>query len=584
MVIDYFKGGLLVTRLSRIATQSFMFLLLSALSVPGYAQIKALVVLKNDQTFQRLHRAHLARTKFAFRSVVRSNSDVRVVESLEHLKTVVVEVKTEAELQDLMKNTLQANSEIAIVEKEVWHPLPGPVRQRYLHPVSHADLRRDIMPSSDFDLSTMTPAQPWGIAMVKAPAAWEKSNKGALARMLVLDTGIDRDHPAIKENFENGKDFIGDGQTPYAYFDGNGHGTHTSGTVAGVELAAGFTGVAPKAKLLMGRVCSSLGCPNTSIAQGINWGIAEKVDGINMSLGGAFSTPAEKTAVEAAEKAGVVVVAASGNSCTATGAGCTPVSFPAALPTAIAVGAINSELKKTEFSQYGPELDVVAPGAAVISTVPVGTGRMSKVHIGSADQMVLVNSTSFTGAKDVTEAMKNSLVFAGLGKPEDFAKVNVQGRFALVQRGEIKFIDKVQNAINAKAAGVVIFNNTVGLTQGALTQDGSVLPVPVAMIEQTIGQNIVTQLQSGAVVEASIQTEKSDYASFDGTSMASPHVAGVVALIKSANKKLSPAQVRQIFKTTSTAMTPNDQNQYGAGLVNAEAAVNAAVTMAGELN
>jgi serine protease len=521
----------------------------------------------------------LARAKSPFRSLVRSNVDVQVVDSLKHLKTVIVEVKNEDELQVLMKNVIQGDSEIAIVEKEIWHPLPEPIRQRYLHPSS----QRDSLPSFEFDVVSMAPTQPWGIAAVKAPEAWVQSNKGEFARMLVLDTGIDKDHPAIIGNFESGKDFIGDNQAPYDYFDGNGHGTHTAGTVAGAELASGFSGVAPKAKILMGRVCSSLGCPNTSIAQGINWGIAQKVDGISMSLGGAFSTSAEKAAVEAAEKAGVVIIAASGNSCTATGAGCSPVSFPAALPTAIAVGAINSELKKAEFSQYGPELDVVAPGAAVTSTVPVGSGRMSKVLVGAPDKKVLVNSTSFSGAKDVTEPVVNSLVFVGLGKPEEFAKVNVQGKFALVQRGEIKFIDKVQNAIKAKAAGVVIFNNTAGLTQGALTQDGSVLPIPVAMIEQTVGQEIVTQLQAGTEIEASIQTEKADYASFDGTSMATPHVAGVVALMKSVNKKLSPAQIRQIFKTTSTALGPNDQNQFGAGLVNAEAAVNAGMVMMGEL-
>lgn len=551
---------------------------MSVFSVQGFAQFKALVVLKNEQTYQRMHHAYTARSATAFRMAARTSADVKIVDSLEHLKTVVVEVATEADFQELLKNSSQPNSELAVVEKEIWHPLPEPVRQRYF---LQALFRNSVFPAEA--MASSEPVQPWGIAAVKAQGAWTASAKGANARILVLDTGIDKDHPALKDNFENGKDFIGDSQMPYAFFDGNGHGTHTAGTVAAAEMAAGFTGVAPKAKILAGRVCSALGCPNTSIAQGINWGIQQKVDAVSMSLGGPFSTNAEKAAVQAAEQAGVIIVAASGNSCTASGAGCTPISYPAALPTAIAVGAVNSELKKTEFSQFGPELDVVAPGAAVISSVPMGTGRNSKVLIGIPGSLALVNSVSFTGAKDATDPEKNTLVYAGLGKPEEFAKINAQGKFVLIQRGEIKFIEKVQNAINAKAAGIVIFNNTAGLTQGALTQDGSVLPVPVAMIEMNVGLEVAKQLQAGEVIEASIQTEKSDYASFDGTSMATPHVSGVVALIKSANKKLSPAQVRKILQTTATPLGPNEQNQYGAGLVNAEAAVNAAMTMSGEL-
>ena len=55
--------------------------------------------------------------------------------------------------------------------------------------------------------------------------------------------------------------------------------------------------------------------------------------------------------------------------------------------------------------------------------------------------------------------------------------------------------------------------------------------------------------------------------------MATPHVVGVAALVRAANKSLTPAQVRALLKATATKLSPNDQNQLGAGLVNAEAAV-----------
>jgi subtilisin family serine protease len=62
--------------------------------------------------------------------------------------------------------------------------------------------------------------------------------------------------------------------------------------------------------------------------------------------------------------------------------------------------------------------------------------------------------------------------------------------------------------------------------------------------------------------------------------MATPHIAGVIALIRSANKTLTPAQIRDLIKNTATPLTPNDLNQYGAGMVNAQAAVAGAMAMA----
>jgi subtilisin family serine protease len=70
---------------------------------------------------------------------------------------------------------------------------------------------------------------------------------------------------------------------------------------------------------------------------------------------------------------------------------------------------------------------------------------------------------------------------------------------------------------------------------------------------------------------------QTNYSSFDGTSMATPHVAGVVALMKSANKALLPNQVKQILMGTASPLSPNGNNELGAGLVNAKLAVEAAL-------
>lgn len=517
--------------------------------------------------------------------------------SLDNVNAMVLKTKNVSLL-----NSLKNHPEVLSVEAEYFFPAPKPVNGFKMQKVSYFEGAFKKKKTTDNGQAGVPefregPATPWGILAVKAGDAWRQSSAGKNARVLVLDTGIDANHPALAANFEKGRNFTQNaaGVTEEAaYDDEEGHGTHCSGTIAGAfNEANGFTGVAPKAKLLMGKVCSAEGCSSVAVVEGINWGIQEKVDVISMSLGGPVGSSAERTATQNAEKAGVMVVAASGNGADDPsyspdkrdpkcgggffGNSC-GVSFPAAFPTVYAVGALNDQLVKTNFSQWGPELDITAPGAAVVSSVPRGTGRDSKVKMIVNGQEREVKSSAFSGTELIPNAVIKDLVAVpGVGKPEDFTQVSVTGKFALVKRGEIKFADKVKNAIAAGAAGVVIYNHSPGLMQGALSEDGSVIPYPVVMVEQTTGDALVAELANGATVAASITLSASDYASFDGTSMATPHVAGVAALVRSANKRLTPAQVRTLLSATARTLTPNDTNQYGAGVVQADAAVRQAV-------
>lgn len=521
---------------------------------------RVIVIMKDKESFKSAHMAYKMKGSYAlkgFKVDGMSNSglsavDGQVEDSLENLNTLIIDTKTESEIEKL-----KANPSVAYVEKEIFHEAPRPVKGF-------------LAKASPKQQQKVGQSTPWGILAVKAPQAWNASKQGLGSRVLVLDTGIDANHPSLKGNYERGQDFTGN-SSGADVTDTIGHGTHVAGTIAGVLDKSGFTGVAPKAKILAGRVCAANGCSNVAIAQGINWGIQQKVDVISMSLGGMWSTPAERDAVSKADKAGITVVAASGND------GSARVSYPAALSTVIAVGATDINNKKADFSQYGPELAVVAPGVAVVSSVPMGTGREASVTIAVGNKAGKVNSSTFQGAKEILTPETNTLVPVGLGKPEEFAKVNVKGKYALVARGEIRFSEKVDNAIKAGAAGIVIYNNAPGLIQGALTEDGSVLPVAVFMIEQTVGQELVKQIAAGQSVQATLQTIATDYSPFDGTSMATPHVSGVVALMKAANKSLTGAQVKAILKQTAVPLGPNTANEYGSGLVDAEAAVNAAL-------
>lgn len=586
-------------------------LIASLILLASFAQAKDryLVLFKSEQGFKAME-SYFTRTEAA--------SEMQ--KSLPYIQGLVLKT-TNKNLIDRLKT----HPEVALVEAEKFTPVPKPVNGFKIARVSVRESlpgRRALargqqtvapqLPSQEPGPSTPEfkagDSTPWGILAVHAGEAWAQSGAGSRARVLVLDTGIDERHPAIAANFEKGRNFVAgdDGHTNDAdYADLEGHGTHCSGTILGVyNEQTGFTGVAPQAKLLMGRVCGAEGCSNVAVAEGINWGISEKVDVISMSLGGPSGSSMERQAVTKADQAGIVVVAASGNGADAenyspdkndpkcgSGGFFSPnlcgVSFPAAFPTVVAVGALNSDLTRANFSQWGPELDVTAPGAGVLSSIPMGTGRESVVELelndSNTDAVVRkpIKSAAFSGTELFQTPVYTSLVaIPGLGKAADFAGLDLTGKFALISRGEITFAEKVKNAIAAHAAGVLIYNNAPGLMQGALSEDGSLVSIPVVMIEKEEGLALVAALAQGAKAMASVATVASDYAQFDGTSMATPHVAGVVALMKSANKKLTPAQVRRILTATAKPLAPNDTNQFGAGIVQADLAVKQAVETA----
>tara|TARA_B110001454_G_scaffold213372_1_gene231442 strand:- start:24286 stop:25914 length:1629 start_codon:yes stop_codon:yes gene_type:complete len=473
---------------------------------------------------------------------------------LSALNTSVVKDLTTSQIESLKKN-----SNVLFVEKEVKRPLPFKVGL----------FKKPILNDQAFRFFEQD--RPWGISAINTGITWNVTSGGAGARVLVLDTGIDRDHPAVRPNLENARDFVGDDQVGYAYKDTVGHGTHVAGTIAGVLEKSGFSGVAPTAHILAGRVCAEDGCSNIAIAEGINWGIEQKVDVISMSLGGIWSPMAERLAVKAAYDAGITLVAASGNDGNGT------VGFPAALPECIAVGAVDSKMHRAEFSQYGPELAVVAPGVEVTSSVPLGSGREALLKVSTdATNFTKIKGASMQGSKTELKPLTGDLIYAGLGSKDEFKAINAEGKIALIKRGELKFVEKVENAIEAKASAVIVFNNEPGMLNGMLTEDGTEMAIAAYMVEQTVGEALLKQLQTGSV-QAQHVSLITNYASMNGTSMATPHVSGVVALMKSVNKALTPAQVKQILMDTAKKVSDDTENQTGAGVVQADMAVRAAL-------
>ena len=510
---------------------------------------RVLITLKDNASFNKTHLAYSTKGKrwaggldLGVQSKVVGNLDT----VLPSISSMIIDIDNDAQLEALKNAPGVVN-----VEKEIFYAEPKP---------AYGVMLGDALVPGNLGVGT-----PWGIHAVKAEKAWAASNsQGQGARVLVLDTGIDAKHASLANNFEKGRDFI---SSEVGYLDTNSHGTHVAGTIAGVLDDSGFVGVAPQAKILAGKVCDG-GCSSFAIVEGILWGIEEKVDVISMSLGGAFPNPSQQKAIQQAIAAGIVVVAATGNDGTGN------VSYPAAFPGVIAVGAIGDDMKKTSFSQFGPQVSVVAPGANVYSSVPTGTGRAAKTVVNNGQVSVDVASNALAGSSDVMNSLTGELVDVGLGKPENFAGLDLTGKIALISRGEIAFGDKVKNALKAKAAGVVIYNNEAGALKGTLGLDeGKTIGIPAFSIEQSVGLDLVAEIKKGSVVTSTLTTIATNYSAFDGASMATPHVSGVVALMKSLNKSLTAAQVKDLLEKTTIDLAHNTKLEVGAGLVDAEAAV-----------
>lgn len=205
---------------------------------------------------------------------------------------------------------------------------------------------------------------PWGISRVNAHNAWSVT-EGAGVKVAVIDTGINYDHEDLKDNYAGGVDFTYEMTGP---MDGHGHGTHVAGIIAAARNGKGVVGVAPKAKIYSVRVLASNGSGDrSSVIEGIEWAIKNGMQVINMSLGSPEKTEAQEKAIKAAYKAGIIIVCSAGNR------GPDGVmSYPGRYPETIAVAASDKRDKVAYFSSRGKEVDVIAPGASIISTTMDG--------------------------------------------------------------------------------------------------------------------------------------------------------------------------------------------------------------------
>ncbi|HVR40587.1 MAG TPA: S8 family serine peptidase, partial [Thermoanaerobaculia bacterium] len=183
---------------------------------------------------------------------------------------------------------------------------------------------------------------PYGIDLVHARDAWAAGRLGGTINVVVIDTGVDYRHPELAAIFQGGKDLVNKDDDP---LDDQGHGTHVSGTIAAADNTVGVVGIAPQVRLWSAKVLGPDGSgTNDNAIAALDWIIAKKeqLGGnwiLNLSLGSSDSDPATAEAFQKAVDAGLFIVAASGNESIAGLPA--PVSYPAAYPGVIAVGAID---------------------------------------------------------------------------------------------------------------------------------------------------------------------------------------------------------------------------------------------------
>lgn len=211
---------------------------------------------------------------------------------------------------------------------------------------------------------------------IEAPEAWRAGYTGKGVRVAVLDTGADFTHPDLAGQVVDRKDFVTDGGDAVDHF---GHGTHVAATIAGTGAASHGQrrGVAPDAKLVIGKVLDDTGSGEDSgIIAGMEWA-ATRADVINMSLGGSYaddgSDPLSLAVDTLSKQTGALFVIAAGNS-----GG--PISAPGSASTALTVGAVDSADHIADFSSRGPLIntgvakpELVAPGVDIVEARAAGT-------------------------------------------------------------------------------------------------------------------------------------------------------------------------------------------------------------------
>ncbi|WP_345241942.1 S8 family serine peptidase [Pontibacillus salipaludis] len=377
------------------------------------------------------------------------------------------------------------------------------------------------------------------------------SYTGKGVKVGVIDTGIDYTHPDLKKNYKGGYDVVDLDEDPMETLETQGEPTLHGSHVAGIIAADGkLKGMAPDAELYGYRALGPGGIGSSvQVIAAIEQAVEDGMDIINLSLGSSVNGPDWPTsiAVNQAVDMGVAMVISNGNS----GPGEWTVGSPATAVKSIAVGASTPPIQ-----------------------IPYLYDSLSRKAIPVAPMM---------GSVPWDLRKTYSIASAGLGIQ---ISNNLRGKIALLERGEITFTEKAMMAQKAGAVAALIYNNEDGKLQGAI--EGEVT-IPVASLTKQQGKWLKKKIaDTNNWLDTKYQTHEDTIASFSskgpvtwnwdikpdivapgvaisstvpggykdlqGTSMAAPHVAGALALLKEAHPDWGPDKLKAALLSTATVL------------------------------
>ena len=271
----------------------------------------------------------------------------------------------------------------------------------------------------------------WGMSKIGAPMAWDTA-RGSSVKVAVVDSGVDLDHPDLvgRLDTDNDYDFVNSDSTAQ---DDQGHGTHVAGIIgATLNNGLGVAGVANQCTILPVKV---LGAGNwgwsSDVADGIRWAADNGAEVINLSLGSASDDSVQDAAVQYAVSRDCVVVASAGNDASYG------VLYPAADDNVVGVGSTTTSDTLSDFSNYGPEVDIAAPGSAVYSTTYDGgygnkTGTsMAAPHVAGVVALIRSKNPTWTRSQVESQLFSTALDLGSAGRDDYFGHGRVRAATAV---------------------------------------------------------------------------------------------------------------------------------------------------------
>lgn len=441
--------------------------------------------------------------------------------------------------------------------------IKGLLNNPHIELVEEDMLRKPMAIYAD-DLGNPMTEQLTPYAVYQSQANLVNFNAGAGMKVCVIDSGLDRSN--IDFNWGN---ITGNNDSGTGSWDVNGgpHGTHVAGTVGAADNGVGVVGMAPGVAMHIIKVFNAEGWGYSSdLAYAAQKCTAAGANIITMSLGGGGANSTESNAFATFTNNGGLVLAAAGND------GNNVRSYPAGYPSVMMIGANDADNNIADFSQFPSCTSGKGKNATTDEKicVEVTAGGVDTLSTYPAD-MATASSLYAAGTAFASSAMENAgsasgnTYFMGLATSTDSAAA---GKVCVIDRGTISFHDKVKNCENSGGIGAVIINNEAGMLYGTLGEGSanttSIPAVGAAMEDRSM------LLAAGTM---SVTIEGSDYGYMSGTSMATPAVAGIAALVWSNFPSCSGTEIRNALKATAQDAGAAGKDVYfGYGIVKAKAA------------